>query len=109
MAAFPPGMERNAMTDEIPQWALEEACRRLNEAGNRTLFYLTDGVGNSTVCLVASLIAQHEQPPVDPVLLAAREIYEGWAASGGVGAPKAFEAAIRRGMEMEREKHDGRD
>ena len=91
------------MTDEIPQWAMEEACRRIDELGRAT------GEAPPIINLIANLIAKHEQPPGDPVLLAAREIYEGWAASGGVGAPKAFEAAIRRGMEMEREKHDGRD
>lgn len=62
------------MTDEIPQWALERAAELANkEAGvaGFTAAYMTEAdLGRA----FASYIAQHEEPPVDPLLIEAREI-----------------------------------
>lgn len=63
------------MTDEIPQWALERAAELANKeagvTGGFTAAYMTEADLGRTF---ASYIAQHEEPPVDPLLIEAREI-----------------------------------
>jgi len=104
------------MTDEIPQWALERAAQLANKeagvTGGFTAAYMTEAdLGRA----FARYIAQHEQPPVDPLLIEAREIaakyYDGVcryntaeACRNGKwdGAPSVqlALAALRRGIEL---------
>lgn len=63
------------MSDEIPQWALERAAELANKeagvTGGFTAAYMTEAdLGRAFACY----IAQHEEPPVDPMLIEAREI-----------------------------------
>lgn len=54
--------------DEIPQWAKERAddlCDAEVAMGN---------IGSTAMFALSRYIAQHEQPPVDPDLVKAREI-----------------------------------
>lgn len=53
--------------DEItPQWAWEKAHKLLAEAGGKW--------GPSAARAFARYIAEHEEPPVDPLLIEAREV-----------------------------------
>lgn len=67
------------MTDEIPQWALERAAELANkeggEVGAASDAYTPDELACTYIGRTfARYIAQHEQPPVDPLLIEAREI-----------------------------------
>lgn len=63
------------MTEEIPQWAKERACELANAAWGRGNRFDTDSVDFwPSIRAFARYIAQHEQPPVDPDLVKAREI-----------------------------------
>jgi hypothetical protein len=62
---------------EIPGWAWEEANRRLNEAAPASINKnLSEGrmFWPCSMPLLAAMIAEYEQPPVDPFLLKARQI-----------------------------------
>ena len=48
--------------DAIPQWALDEAMKRLNEQVG--CFLYSDE--NRATKVLARMIAKHEKPPVDP-------------------------------------------
>ncbi|MDE2107438.1 MAG: hypothetical protein KGL39_60135 [Patescibacteria group bacterium] len=63
------------MGGEIPQWAVERAFNLANKAGaNWTTFgkMLEGRTGEA----FARYIAEHEEPPVDPLLIEARKIVE---------------------------------
>lgn len=63
------------MTDEIPQWAVKEALKRSNLFNSPCLVAKNkDMAWSKAVNAFASYIAQHEEPPVDPLLIEAREI-----------------------------------
>lgn len=64
------------MTDNIPQWAKKRACELANEAKEMPGYWNPeDVVGcNSPLTALARYIAKHEEPPVDPNLIKAREI-----------------------------------
>ena len=57
-----------AMSEEIPQWAIEKADVLSRNEHTASVF-----VGVTTQAF-ARYIAQHEQPPVDPDVIAVREI-----------------------------------
>lgn len=62
------------MTLEIPRWALERACAAI---GRKTHHYDRMGPDNllrQSIEAHAMVIAKHEKPPVDPLLVKAREI-----------------------------------
>lgn len=63
----------------IPTWALEEAVKRLNAERGEQYWRAPADSGFATVRTVARLIAKHEQRPVDPAIVAAREICAVWA------------------------------
>jgi len=109
---------------DIPEWAVKRATDLTNEA-------MRDGswlpIGGHASAAFARYIAEHEEPPVDPLLIEAREIVKAhhsfmpkhWVgfqvidgANGGLGddqtAPVANAvsialAALKRGMELARE------
>jgi hypothetical protein len=64
------------MTKEIPEWAKQRACDLANAGGNANwTFWTLDEVGVfGSLAAFARYIAEKEQPPVDPLLLEAREI-----------------------------------
>lgn len=67
------------MTEEIPQWAFDRACELTNIDGSSydskdPRFRAPDVGAYSIGKAFARYIAQHEQPPVDPDLVKAREI-----------------------------------
>lgn len=59
------------MGEEIPEWAIEKACDLLLE-------YAPGARSNHSVNVFAAYIAQHEPPPVDPDVIAVREIIAAW-------------------------------
>lgn len=64
------------MTEEIPQWAKQRACELANAVSGFSQWkrHEVGKVGYPTLTAFARYIAQHEQPPVDPDLVKAREI-----------------------------------
>ena len=62
----------------VPDWAIEEAFKRVGWGfgpAARARQYSADGYGAyQAIILAASLIAKHEEDPVDPLLKEAREI-----------------------------------
>ena len=68
--------------EQPPEWAMQRAIDELNVEVNRTgseiKWRLPRDKGDSPVVVLARLIAKHEQPPVDPILAAAREAVARW-------------------------------
>ena len=63
------------MSNDIPQWAKERACELANEEEKQPEYWMADEVKNVAVLVAfARYIAKHEEPPVDPDLIKAREI-----------------------------------
>lgn len=92
------------MTDDTrpPQWAIDKADRLLGETDPRAF---GDGYRHPLAAWVATTfaryIAEHEQPPVDPLLVEAREIVASDAERRGYSAMSA--KAIREGTYCEDE------
>lgn len=105
------------MADDIPDWARQRMLKLAGEGADADLPWSKD-VENA----FARYIAQHEEPPVDPLLIEAREIaakvvekaendgeeYD-WSRhcrSGSYDDRSDVQialAALKRGMELERE------
>jgi len=100
---------------EIPEWALDEALRRCGVAPDqKPLSDWRDATYATAVRLFALHIAAHEEPPVDPLLVEAREIVADWnrpSAPGFADETLAGEhdkagtvvcalAALKRGIEL---------
>ena len=63
------------MSDDIPHWAKERACELANkESGRHSWFPADCNQGYTSLTALARYIAKHEEPPVDPDLITAREI-----------------------------------
>lgn len=62
------------MSDEIPQWAKERAIGLMDFEAKAAVPWTFKNVPGAAVDAFARYIAQHEQPPVDPDLVKAREI-----------------------------------
>lgn len=62
------------MTDEIPQWAIERAAELACEVATKPIYNADKVVNLHLDQAFASYIAKHEEPPVDPLLIEAREI-----------------------------------
>lgn len=94
------------MADDVPQWALERAARLTNNMDGS--HYSADAVraqcirGYSLGEAFARYIAEHEEPPVDPLKVVEDELYENWLSGPGVGARDIIQAALRRGIELAR-------
>lgn len=102
------------MSEDIPQWGFEEVGKRVPKPECITALDWAR-YADQLRDLAAGLIAQHEQPPVDPLLIEAREIvakfYEG---NGGSIFSENFRAGkldttplarvtlegLRRGIEL---------
>lgn len=116
------------MSDNIPQWAIKEAVLRLD--AEHLAQFVDDRHPHMAspdpakyfpqVRVIARLIAAHEEPPVDPLLIEAREIcaavqekrgfpiYASQFRDGGFDAchgpmMATAMAALRRGIELARE------
>ena len=103
------------MSDEIPQWARERAAELANKESDDACFTAAYVAAAYLGEAFARYIAQHEEPPVDPLLIEAREIvakfYEG---NGGPISSENFRAGkldttplarvtlegLRRGIEL---------
>ena len=110
------------MTDktEAPMWAREEAARRLNAKAGISYWIADDYSQNGAFTIIADMIAKYEQPPVDPLLQEAREICAArFDAENNRSVASDYRsglfdnddkelsialAALKRGMEIEREK-----
>ena len=68
------------MTNEtIPDWAREEAVKRLNAEGPPSGYWKHPRDKNTAAVLaLARLIAKHEQPPADSDLATARGAHAAW-------------------------------
>lgn len=72
---------------DIPEWAIEEACKRANavwaSGGYAFIIYTADGIKRiiedrrtqPVLMVAAECIAKYEKPPVPPLEMKAREIY----------------------------------
>lgn len=105
------------MTD-IPKWAAERAVELVDQEAPHRFTVAAGWVGcpsNPTITAFARYIAEHEQPPVDPLLVEARKIIakhferDGLSSaardaragkSDHVAAVKAAYEALRRGIEI---------
>lgn len=102
--------------DDIPEWALREFCKRANlDYGAVMNGAVVMVATRSAVRVGAALIAQHEEPPVDPLLPEARKIVadrytaQGWDNSAELVLSGKFDghcdvttalAALKRGVEL---------
>lgn len=80
------------MTDKLPaDWAIDKAVELLREAGIPIILRAVKSNPDSyrSTIAFARYIEEHEEPPVDPVLLAARE----WVEAGLTG----FEVGVLKG------------
>ena len=107
------------MAETIPEWAAVRACELLNGPQEIAAWAPSERRLGGVVATFARYIAQHEQPPVDPDLIEAREIVKAtlvpesharcdcrekidageWDRGHKV---RATLAAIKRGRELER-------
>lgn len=92
---------------DIPEWAVKRATDLTSEA-------MRDGswlpIGGHASAAFARYIAEHEEPPVDPLLIEAREIGATHCPESadafrdglrdGHSSVKAILAALKRGMEL---------
>ena len=106
------------MTD-IPQWVWGEIDRRAGDPTPKTTMGWAAHCDRLR-CLAAELIAEHEQPPVDPLLIEARELAASERARAAIGQFTESEyragladdtpiinltlTALKRGIEIERER-----
>lgn len=65
---------RETEHESVPEWAKVEAVKRLNEAAAGGHYKLPRDENSHSVLVAARLIAVHEEPPVDPLLIEARDI-----------------------------------
>ncbi len=83
---------------DIPEWAMERAFA----LANADVVPTTDlSTWTAAITAFAAYIAAHEEPPVDPLLIEAREIlrHYGYERTGTAEEGLAL-AGIRRGIEL---------
>jgi hypothetical protein len=108
------------VADDIPQWALERAAERVMAEPGKGGHYDVHGIAAYDAGRAfARYIAEHEEPPVDPLLVEAREVAAQWFESMRQGRSEQSEltrrgeddnsfwvqialAALERGMELAR-------
>lgn len=75
---------------DIPEWATKEICRRTYENHERFMKgNLSVGI-TRLIRVAAEILAEHEEPPVDPLLEVITEAYdEVWAEEGDLGMSRA--------------------
>ena len=105
------------MADDIPQWARERACELMDEYAPNHAWAARYNAPVRVIESFARYISQHEQPPVDPLLIEARGIvkatltpknHTGCSCREDIDAGKwdngqkvrASLAALKRGMEL---------
>lgn len=62
------------MSNDIPEWALREFCDRAGLDYRLVFSNMGDVPLRAAAKAGGKLIAEHEEPPVDPLLIEAREI-----------------------------------
>lgn len=88
---------------DIPEWAKDRA---LNIANAEAGFEAWRSVENSFgMRAFARYIAEHEEPPVDPLVAEAQTVADHYLLnlSAMPTVEKALQAALKRGMELARE------
>lgn len=92
------------MGDAIPQWAIERACELANAADPLANWRPANLAPDSNVFVPGSMkalaryIAEHEEPPIDPLLIEAREIAgKFYIDCGGGHEPNHSADIIRKG------------
>jgi hypothetical protein len=108
------------MADNVPEWAKQRACELANAVGDWAVPVKWGQAQHYALGQAfARYIAEHEEPPVDPLLIEAREIVAQWYADnpkmgGGTREPTRIRAgeidagaevtqtivALKRGMEL---------
>ena len=101
------------MTKEIPEWAKKRACDLVNTCRDVHSSKYHPGMASPsrfpTLFAFAKYIAEHEEPPVDPLLVEARELcaqfshYKKGYISGACDAHievRIALMALKRGIEM---------
>lgn len=109
---------------DVPEWAKKRACELANADISNPIPYRESHIGSyghSAITALALYIAQHEEPPVDPLLAEARTICaDVWESRGSKVAASQYRAgvfdagsgpsmsialaALRRGMELAKER-----
>ena len=90
--------------DDIPVWVIERVCDlativlRERYPTGRTLPGSLD-VRNEVATAFARYIAEHEEPPVDPLLIEAEQIVDKYDYTFN-GLRNAVAEALRRGIEL---------
>jgi hypothetical protein len=85
------------MSAAIPKWAYDEAAQRCN-TGNSNPLTVEQWKYHVSFNELAKCIAAHEEPPVDPLLIEAREIAaKFYIEAGGGFKPNHSADVIRRG------------
>jgi len=90
--------------DQIPEWALKEACRRLGVSLADYCNDCFDMKFEIAIEELAKMIAKHEEPPVDPFVEAVEEALNWWDNHTNEPDPVGEFVKIlqRRGMELAR-------
>lgn len=78
-----------------PEWALDKAVALIRAEGQpQTEDYIR---GTFAAIALAKVIAQHEEPPADPLLIEAEQVCREWRSLSPV---ELALAAIKRGIEL---------
>jgi hypothetical protein len=81
------------MSEIPPDWALSKALKLMEYGGTPIETVRKEPSEHYEVVAFARYIAEHEEPPVDPLLIEAREI----ASNSRIGAGKLGSMIIREG------------
>lgn len=101
------------MADEIPMWAKQRACELANAervtSSSSGPFFPADCMNSPSMHAFARYIAEHEQPPVDPLLEHVQDFADqhGHNLSAMPWLRGTLLAALRRGMELAKERDRG--
>jgi hypothetical protein len=87
------------MSEEIPEWAVEKAHGLLKVEGGISPRFETYPRTSVPVRALARYIAEHEDPPVDPLIAEADSIAHDHGVCFG-HSKQAIHAALRRGIEI---------
>jgi len=85
--------------DAIPQWALQEAVKRLNEAIGWSCYKIR----SCETKVLARVIAKHEKPPVDPDEEALERILNTVGVRRAYGREEWYEALAQYKKEIGRD------
>jgi len=85
------------MSTEIPQWAYERVSRLQDDFSGASYYVSLSASYADLKGAFALYISQHEEPPVDPLLIEAREIAISESYGGRARWAEAWREKIMRG------------